>query len=58
MTWVDEMGVWHDGGDSPSCLSTDRSVIVRFASVEVTVEGATWRPVVWIDCRGATDYVP
>jgi len=24
---------------------------VRFAWTAVTVEGSTWRPVVWIDCR-------
>ena len=55
---MDELGVWHMGGGTPDCLSADRSTMVRFASVEVSIEGTTWRPVVWIDCRGAADYVP
>lgn len=58
VSWTDELGVWHTGGETPTCLSTEKSVMVRFASVDVTVEGTAWRPVVWIDCRGATDYVP
>jgi hypothetical protein len=56
--WMDSRGVWHTGGETPECLSTDRSVMVRFASVEVTIDGTTWRPVVWIDCRGAAEYAP
>lgn len=51
VAWTDATGSWHDSG-TPACLpplsSKDN---VRFASVEVTVDGTTWRPVVWIDCR-------
>jgi hypothetical protein len=51
ITWVDSANSWHEGG-RPDCLppATD-TISVRFASVEVTVEKQTWRPVVWVDCR-------
>jgi hypothetical protein len=49
--WIDENGTRHDGG-RPDCLKADLPPrMVRFAAVEVTVEGTTWRPVVWVDCR-------
>lgn len=51
--WVDERGAWNSGSQ-PECLGHLESVNVRFAATEVTVEGATWRPVVWIDCRTAS----
>lgn len=50
VSWTDEMGTWHDGG-RPDCLAPGISRQIRFAAVEVTVEGATWRPVVWISCQ-------
>jgi hypothetical protein len=50
-SWTDGGNTFHDSG-LPDCLPPLSSVEgVRFAWVEVTVEGATWRPVVWIDCR-------
>ena len=49
--WIDTSNSWHQGGP-PDCLPPLSSVEdVRFAWIEVTVEGSTWRPVVWIDCR-------
>lgn len=48
--WTDEGGTWHDRG-RPTCLPTGASRQVRFAATEVTVDGATWRPIVWVDCR-------
>ncbi len=53
--WTDETGTWHEGG-RPECLEPATSLNVRFAATEVTVEGVTWRPVVWVDCRSATPY--
>lgn len=51
VSWIGVDNSWHEGG-TPECLPALSSVEgVRFAWVEVTVEGATWRPVVWIDCR-------
>jgi hypothetical protein len=50
VTWVDEAGTVHDSG-RPACLQPGMSRSVRFAAVEVTVQGSTWRPVVWISCR-------
>jgi hypothetical protein len=52
VTWIDAAGTWHHDGGRPDCLAADAPAHqVRFAAVEVTVEGATWRPVVWVDCR-------
>jgi len=49
--WVDQENVWHDSG-RPECLAPmNAPAAVTFAAVEVTIEGAMWRPVVWIDCR-------
>lgn len=49
--WVDQDNVWHESG-RPECLApTNQPTTVTFAAVEVTIEGSTWRPVVWIDCR-------
>jgi hypothetical protein len=48
--WTDAGGTWHDRG-RPDCLPPGASRQVRFAATEVTVEGVTWRPVVWLDCR-------
>ena len=51
IAWVDTTNRWHEGG-LPDCLPP-LSIVdgVRFAWVEVNVEGTGWRPVVWIDCR-------
>lgn len=51
--WIDEAGEWNSGGH-PDCLPELKSTMVRFGATEVTVEGLTWRPVVWIDCRTAS----
>ena len=50
VTWLDDRGSWHES-DTPDCLPP-LSVVknVRFAWAEVTVQGTTWRPVVWVDC--------
>jgi hypothetical protein len=53
--WTDENGVRNDD-TPPSCLVPGESVNVTFAATEVTVEGLTWRPVVWVDCRTATPF--
>jgi hypothetical protein len=50
ITWVDRMGSRHDSG-RPECLAPGTSTQVRFAAVEVHVQGGTWRPVVWIACQ-------
>lgn len=50
--WIDAFDSTHNDGP-PECLPPGASVEgVRFGTVEVTIEGATWRPVIWIDCRG------
>lgn len=50
IAWRDVTDSWHEGG-TPDCLLPGTSQdVLRFAWLEVTVEGATWRPVVWIDC--------
>jgi hypothetical protein len=51
--WIDEAGS-RNSGSQPECLRAGESVNVRFAATEVTVEGITWRPVLWIDCRTAS----
>lgn len=48
--WVDAAGTWHDG--RPACLEAGMVSQIRFATVEVTIDGATWRPVVWVACPG------
>jgi hypothetical protein len=49
--WIDGHGSWHDS-ERPSCLPPGGTTSpVTFASVQVTVEGSTWRPVVLVDCR-------
>jgi hypothetical protein len=52
VAWTDQSNIWHEDG-RPTCLAPDvGSHPVRFASVEATIDGSTWRPVVWVDCRG------
>jgi hypothetical protein len=50
--WTDAGGVWHEG-DRPACLPPDGDLVapVTFAATQVTVNGMTWRPVVWVSCR-------
>jgi hypothetical protein len=50
--WTDAGGVWHEG-DRPVCLPPVGEVPapVTFAATQVTVNGMTWRPVVWVSCR-------
>jgi hypothetical protein len=49
--WIDGTNTWHEDG-RPECLPASGTTLpVTFAAVEVTVNGATWRPVVWVDCR-------
>jgi len=50
LVWIDAAGVRHDSG-RPDCLPAGAVVPIEFAAVEVSVEGATWRPVVWVSCR-------
>ena len=51
VAWVDADNSVHMEG-RPDCLppdGTDRPV--RFASVDVSIEGLGWRPVIWVSCR-------
>jgi hypothetical protein len=48
--WTDHEGQLHDGG-RPACLRPGTSNEMRFAAVEVRVEGSTSRAVVWIGCE-------
>ena len=52
VNWTDASGVWHEG-DRPACLPPvgDVQAPVTFAATQVTVNGMTWRPVVWVSCR-------
>ena len=50
VSWVDAEGTLHDG-DRPACLPPEGATgPVRFALVDVTVEGTSWRQVVWVGC--------
>ena len=49
--WTDQNGAFHDGG-RPDCLPPEGATrSVRFATIEVTINGMTWRPIIWVDCR-------
>lgn len=48
--WIDMDGVEHEGG-WPDCLRGTGSSWIRFAVTEVTVNGATTRPIVAVDCE-------
>ncbi len=50
LMWIDQVGTRHDAG-RPDCLPPGVSRQVRFAAIETTVEGLTWRPVVWVSCK-------
>jgi hypothetical protein len=51
IAWIDTNNSYHEGG-LPDCLPP-LSILdgVRFAWIEVSIEGSGLRPVVWIDCR-------
>jgi hypothetical protein len=50
--WTDAGGGWHEG-DRPQCLppTGDVAAPVTFGATQVSVNGMTWRPVVWVSCR-------
>ena len=49
--WIDSTNTWHDS-DRPECMpAAGTTQPVTFGAVQVTVQGLTWRPVVWVDCR-------
>lgn len=49
--WVDPENTWHESG-RPSCLAPAATPVqVTFGAVQVTLEGVTWRSVVWVSCR-------
>jgi hypothetical protein len=51
VAWVDNDGSFHDHG-RPDCLPAEGTTqSVRFASVDVNLDGAGWRAVVWVSCR-------
>lgn len=51
VSWTDTDGNWHTRG-RPDCLQPSQQTIpVKFAAIEVTVQGVTWRPVVWVSCQ-------
>jgi hypothetical protein len=51
VVWRDAAGGWHDG-QRPACLpiGPQQVPLITFASVDVTIEGHSWRPVVWVSC--------
>jgi hypothetical protein len=51
LMWRSVSGVLNMNG-RPDCLPpTGTTERVRFGAVEMTIDGTTWRPVVWVDCR-------
>jgi hypothetical protein len=51
VAWIDQGGAWHESG-RPACLPPEGTVeAVRFGAVNASLEGVSWRPVVWVDCR-------
>lgn len=53
VAWIDALGARHDRG-WPDCLDVPAGTTiagVRFATVDVEVDGLEWRPVVLVDCR-------
>ena len=51
VAWTDSLGSLHEGGRTDCLPASGTTEPVRFAAVEVTIEGGTWRPIVWVDCR-------
>ena len=52
VAWIGSDNAWRGSG-RPECLAPSTTPIddVRFASVDATIEGVSWRPVIWVDCR-------
>ena len=50
--WTDARGAWHDNG-RPDCLPPSSAPIgpIKFASVDVTLNGMGWFVVVWTSCQ-------
>ncbi len=49
--WLDSTNAWHDKG-RPGCVppeGTDQEI--TFGSVDVTINGTSWRPVIWVWCQ-------
>ena len=51
VTWVGTQGTTHTNG-WPACLTPGNDPIT-FGEVPVTLDGATWHQVVWVDCRSS-----
>jgi hypothetical protein len=50
--WYDATGAFHEDG-RPGCLPASAQLLpVTFGAVTVTHDGASWREVVWVSCRG------
>lgn len=49
--WVDGSGSWHEDGRPECLMPSEQTIPVTFAAAEVTVEGVSWRPVVWVSCE-------
>jgi len=47
--WFSADGTMNDGS-RPACLRPGAYSQIQFGSVTVTVQGSTWRPVVWVRC--------
>lgn len=54
VAWIDASGSFHEDG-WPACLRPAGTTrMVRFGAVDVTIpDSVGFRPVVWVDCRGA-----
>jgi hypothetical protein len=52
VNWTDAGGTWHEGS-RPDCLPPAEDLFgpITFAATQVTVQGITWRPVLWVSCR-------
>ena len=50
--WMDGGGMWHDGGPIDCLPPLASQVRIRFGAVDVTIQGTSWRPIVWIQCPG------
>jgi hypothetical protein len=48
--WFSQTGGFHDGG-SPACVTKGLHPIT-FGYVPVTLDGSSWRQVVWVSCSG------
>jgi hypothetical protein len=50
VNWYSTTGGFHEGGP-PTCL-TKGLHLISFGYVPVTLEGSSWRQVVWVSCPG------